>query len=693
MINKIILFLFCLVTSLSLFAQQIPAEQQELIEALLQDLDSEGDFDFNTIFETLSYYQTSPLNINKATEAELQELILLSDVQIADLLRHREETGDFISLLELQSLDSFSEDLIQVLLPYMSVDGELNDYQRSIANMLQAGKNDLYLRWQYVLQEARAFTDDVNEDSRFQGDRNKIYLRYQHSYENTLSYGITAEKDAGEAFFKKPNQAGFDFYSAHFFLKDYRQNIKAIALGDYSLTLGQGLIAHTGFGYGKTGLVMNVKKSSRKLRPYRSVNEVGFLRGAAATVALSEQIEMTAFTSYRGKDGNALLLEDLTTGTDDQILGFTSILNSGFHRNQNEIQDKNAIRQLTTGANITYTGNRWRVGLNGTYDSFNTPLMRRILPYNIFYFNGQNNFNASIDYNANLRNFNFFGETAISKSGGMATLNGMLVGLDRKADLALVYRNYSPEYVALNANAFGETTGVRNESGLYLGLVLRPAQRWEWSSYIDFYEHPWLRSQADAPSRGYDWRSKLRYFKKRDFEAYIQLRFEAKEVNASMNTTRTDFLSTRELFQARFRLSKKVTPILELRSSFDIGYASFESSGTQLQGTVLLQDVVFKPLSSPWSFNARYAIFDTDGYAIRFYYFENALLNTFSVPAYYGKGSRFYLNARYKGIRNLMIEARYEQSHWRDRTIVGSSLTQTEGPLRSSVWMQLRYRF
>ncbi len=691
--NKVLLVILYLLIGSYLLAQDIPAEQQELIEALLQDLESDGDFDFNTLFETLQYYQTNPLNINTATEEDFRELGLLSDIQIADLLQHREQTGEFLALFELQALDTFSESLIQALLPCFTVKSDVDDYQRSIKAMLQEGKNELFLRWMRVLQEARGYTEDVSETSRFQGDRNKLYLRYKHGYENKLSYGFTAEKDAGETLFKAPNKAGFDFYSAHFYLKDYKDKIKAIALGDYSVTLGQGLLMHTGFGYGKSALVMNIKKSSRKIRPYRSVNEVGFLRGAAATIKLNEQLEATAFASYNGKDGNVILSEDIASGLDDALLGFTSLLISGMHRNENEILDKNAIRQLTMGGNLTYSGKDWRIGLNGVYDSFNQELQRRVSPFNQFYFNGKSNFNASVDYNLNLRNFNLFGETAISKGGGLATLNGMLVSLDRKVDLAVLYRNYMPDYAALNANAFGETVGVRNENGLYFGLVIRPTQNLEWSSYFDTYEHPWLRSQADAPSKGYDWRTKLRYFKKRDFEAYIQLRYEAKEMNSPNNTTATDFLTTRENFQMRLRIAKKVNPMIELRTSFDLGYVQFGSDSERAEGTVLLQDVVFKPLSSPWSFSARYALFDTDGYAIRFYYFENALLNTFSVPAYFDKGSRFYLNVRYKGIQNLMIEARYDQTFWTNRDRIGSGLAEIDGSLRSSVWMQLRYRF
>ncbi|MBK8472078.1 MAG: hypothetical protein IPL33_07835 [Sphingobacteriales bacterium] len=57
-----------------------------------------------------------------------------------------------------------------------------------------------------------------------------MYARYRYKYGNKISYGITAEKDPGEPFFKGANAQGFDFYSAHLYLRDIGI-FKHIALG------------------------------------------------------------------------------------------------------------------------------------------------------------------------------------------------------------------------------------------------------------------------------------------------------------------------------------------------------------------------------------------------------------------------------------------------------------------------------
>ncbi len=377
---------------------QTPEEAQILLEDLLQSTESDVDFDFNTIFESLAEFAEHPINLNKADATRLAELQLLSDIQVNELLSHRALYGDLISLLELQSIPSFDQETIQTILPYVTLNSSLDDYQVPIANMFIEGKNELYLRWNRTIQEQRGYTDNVSPESRFLGDPNRFYLRYKHSYENKLSYGITAEKDAGEAFFQGVNKnEGFDFYSAHIFLKNYSRTIKAIALGDYAVSMGQGLIMHSGYGYGKSNLVMNIKKSSPTLRPYSSVNEVGFLRGAGVTLGIGEDIETTVFASYRARDGN-VIEPDTTSVFDDQLAGFSSLLNAGFHRNINEVEDQNAIQQLSLGGKIVYKKRNWHIGINAIFDQFNQPLIRNVQPYNRFYFSGKQVFNTSLDY-------------------------------------------------------------------------------------------------------------------------------------------------------------------------------------------------------------------------------------------------------------------------------------------------------
>ncbi|MBL0144814.1 MAG: hypothetical protein IPP48_02690 [Chitinophagaceae bacterium] len=51
---------------------------------------------------------------------------------------------------------------------------------------------------------------------------------------------MLGEKDAGEQFFKGNQKQGFDFYSTHLFARNIGI-VKALALGDFTVNMGQGL--------------------------------------------------------------------------------------------------------------------------------------------------------------------------------------------------------------------------------------------------------------------------------------------------------------------------------------------------------------------------------------------------------------------------------------------------------------------
>ena len=446
---------------------------QQIIEDFLSNSDSEGDFDFNTLYESLAIYRENPINLNITTEEQLRELGLLTDVQIINFLSYREQAGDLIAIYELQAIPGFDLQTVRQIQPFVSIRGELDDYQVSIGRMLREGKNELYLRWSRILEEQKGYTPlaEGQTAQRYLGDPNQLYMRYKHSYENKLSYGFTAEKDRGEEFFTGSNKQGFDYYSAHFYLRDYNKLIKALAIGDYSISMGQGLVLYSGFAAGKSSLVTSIRRGGRTVRPYTSVNEALFLRGAAITLGLSEQLEFTAFGSYRGRDGNLLLSDTL----DQETTSFSSFNDTGLHRTPNEVEDENGIQLFSTGGSLKYKADNWHLALNAMYDKADKRLQPTLRPYNQFFFQTDQILNMSLDYAFRIRNFSFFGETARSDNGSIATVNGVLAGLDRRVDLAILHRYYPRDYQSIYADPFGETTGGRNEQGLYMGLEVRPA--------------------------------------------------------------------------------------------------------------------------------------------------------------------------------------------------------------------------
>jgi hypothetical protein len=631
-----------------------------LIEEYIENNELGEDFDFNTLFDNLVTYQEQPLDLNEATEQELRDLQILSDIQVNGILYHRSSTGAFIDFNELQSINGFDLLSVRTLRPFVTVGGNQGSVRTQLRDRLRAGQSTLFLKWRRTLEDRRGFETGVDPETgqatpaAYAGDPNYLYTRYRFSAGRQLSFGFTAEKDAGESFFRGVNaRQGFDFWSAFAYAEDLGNRVKAVALGDYTISMGQGLVLHNGFGTGKSSLVMNLKKGGRTIRPYSSVNEFNFFRGGAVTLQFGDKVQITPFVSYKAIDGRL----DTVAVTEQDV--FTSLAVDGLHRTASEIARKNTTTQINTGAAINLQATRnLKIGLNYLYTEFSRPLQRNATLFNKFDFAGTTLSNASVDYSYRNRNFNFFGEVAMSDNGATSMMHGLLATLDRRVDLSLAYRDYGRNYHVLFPNSFGESVRPVNERGLYVGTIVRPASRWTVSAYADFYQFPWARFRIDAPSTGRDYLLRVDYYVKRKFNAYVQYRWERKGINGSSDAV-IDPVETITLRRFRINISTKLTKAVELRNRAEWSWAD---RGQSSSGYLIYQDLIYKPIQSPWSFSARYAIFDINSFDSRIYAYENDILYEFRIPFFQDTGQRYYINARYRLARPLTVEFRLAQT-------------------------------
>ena len=236
---------------------------QQRIEFISEQLESE-DVDLTNVIEQLNYYFDRPLNINNATADELKSLELLTDIQINDLILHIKQYGKLISIYELQSLKYWDLQTIQLVRPFIQVDDKLDQLHVSLKEAFKFGKFDIFLRYQTIPEPKSGYAkvpDSVKFASNkyYYGNADHYYTRLRYSYRTNLSIGMTGEKDPGEQFFRGTEKNGFDFYSAHAFYKGGKY-LKAVALGDYQIQIGQGLNLWSGYAFGKTADVTNIKK-------------------------------------------------------------------------------------------------------------------------------------------------------------------------------------------------------------------------------------------------------------------------------------------------------------------------------------------------------------------------------------------------------------------------------------------------
>ncbi len=675
----VILSVFLFTTSVINGQDSIPVLSGNLLEDLLENND-EASYDFYTLYDDLQEYLKNPLNINEATEEDLHNLQMLSDIQISEILRYRNEYGPFMSRYELQTIPSLDIGILRALVPLITEGGERKNH--TFKSILKESTSTIILKGRRVLQERKGF-----KDGSYLGDPNHLFARYNFSSNRNVRAGITMEKDPGEKFFAGNNKNGFDYYSGFVHIRDVLPLFSTLNFGDYTLSMGQGLILHNSFGGGKSSFVTNVKKGGRPIRPYSSVTEANFFRGTAGTMDLRSDLQLSLFVSAKKIDGTVRI----DTMVDAGFESFSSIKVDGFHRTQSEINSQNSISQNSYGGILKYKKRNFNLAINALQQKFSIPIRNDDALYRRYRFSGDKLTNLSVDFSYRYKNFNTFGEFARSNNGGLALISGLLTSLGRNVDAAIVYRNFGQEYQVLNANAFSESTLPINERGIYFGLKFRATKKITFSTYFDLWQHPWLRFQVDAPSHGKEFLFKMEYYEKRKLNAYIQYRVEQKQRNGNNILDKIDPLIFTTQHRARFHISHILSKNLRLRNRFEVSYFKLDNVATR--GYMIYQDIIYKPIGKSYSFSARYAMFDTDGFNTRIYTYENDILYEFSIPFYADKGIRYYINWRQKFGRHLAFEFRYAKTSFQNRESISSSGQFIDGNQRSEIKALMKYKF
>jgi len=689
-LKKLILILGWVVTlSINLAAQTDP-ESTDFIANIIEEFiesNEEEEFDYNTIFENLHYYASHPLNINSAREQDLRDLFLLNELQISDFFQHKADFGAFLSIYELQSIPSWDLETIKNLEPFLTCNIAAADFNLNFKDALTKGHSLLYLKAKRVLQERRGFVKDDTGTKPYAGDPNHFYARYRYEYGQSFKAGLTMEKDPGEKFFGEGSKYGFDFYSFFAYAKDINKTFSIVSLGDFAVSMGQGLILHNDFGTRKSSLVMNVKKAGRTLRPYSSVNETNFFRGGGTVINLGKAWQTAVFVSYRPTDASTTTALDTIENTDFDYFG--SIRSDGYHRTTSEIANKNAIHEFNAGTKVQYKTRNLKLAFNGLYTNFDIPLIRDASLYKKYLFAGQRLLNTSVDYSWRYRNATFFGETAMSDNGGFANLHGVLLGLDKSIDVSAIYRNFDPDYQVLNANAFAESSMPINEKGFYLGMEIRPLRGVLISTYADFWSHPWLGYRRDGLTGGKEFMIKLSYIQKRKLELYAQYRYKYKQQNASDEQIINHPID-QTLQRLRLHFGYKINKEWEIKDRIEF---SFFKQSTSSSGMLMYQDLIYKPIAKPYSFTARYAIFDINSFDARIYAFDNDILYEYYIPFYYNRGNRFYINTRFRLGRNYTWEFRIGRTYYDNLESISSGNNLINGNTMTEIKTQLKIKF
>jgi hypothetical protein len=423
-------------------------------------------------------------------------------------------------------------------------------------------------------------------------------------------------------------------------------------------------------------------KNFHRIDPYTSSNENEYFRGIAIEKKIGK-IRGSFFYSNKFRDANIVDLPE------SNKLTVSSFQQTGYHRLPRELKDEDALRENVYGGSLSLNKPLFRVSLNGLHCAYDGSLLQGSKPYQFFRFSGNSSTTFSLDYRLSLNRFYIFGEEAFSANGGKAFLNGIYGQLSSGLGMVLLHRKYDKNFHSLFAGAFSENTKPQNETGLYGGLQINVLPALTFKGYLDVYRFPWLNYLVDAPSEGWEGLMNLEYTFGEESSMYFRFRRSQDMKNYREEEEKISRLIEKKKTKLRYHLKYRLNRHLILKNRVETVFTRLQNFTS---GFMMYQDVSCRPKNNPFSVDFRYAVFDIEDYENRIYAYENDLLYVFSVPAYYGRGSRIYINIKYQ-LGNVDFWLKLSRTDYSDRESIGSGLNAIDGHTKTRAKLMMRFTF
>lgn len=615
---------------------------------------------------------SSPLDLNTVSEEVLSGISFLSNEQIRNFIDYRNQFGPFISKWELQQIEGWDVDVCKMVASVSIVDNKNNG--KFLNNF---GRNaEFIIRESRLLQERIGFADSIN---RFEGDRNKLQLRFKSSNPGDYSVSLAVENDPGEKFRFRSGRLGFDHISGNVSLFN-RGFIRKIVLGDFRLQFGQGLIFGSSFGGRKSSEpIMSLRKPNTGIIPSSSFSETGFLRGVAVSLG-KKGLNLTVFGSRISKDAT-LRFDSLKS-----VEFITSFNETGLHRNGKEVKINNTVNEILAGGAIAFRKSKLETGLQYHAGKYSSPVMLDSKPYQLYRFQGRRFHAGGIFLNYGWANYYLFHESAVSNFNGFSTLTGIILALSKNIDLSVLFRHFSPGYQSPYGKGFAETSTLDNETGLYWGLKYH-LLKFNISAYFDYFKFPWLKFGVDNPSDGYEYMIRIDYLSKQT-PFYLLLKNEKKYAGKELDSEPANII-----YSERTNLTANFQFILTEHVSGNIRPAATYSNtkGGKASGVLLKQDLKFE--YNPFTLNFGYFLFDTSSFEGRLYSNEPDVRFQSSFPLFNGEGMRYFFLIKIKVRKALNFWIKYYLTSYNNIDEIGSGPDLIKGNKISELKTQIIYSF
>ncbi len=679
-----IIFLSFFCSCLSLLGQDLFRENEitwedfiNLYAPTIIDEDGTISEEENDMLDYLLQLTESPININTATRSVLLQLPFVNEEQADSILSYRKRVGAFVTLGELQFIAKVPQDVRQYMTLFTYVGEPLPTPGRQ-KGLFTDGNHEVIVQAEIPFYTREGYhKSKANGDLKapgqyYLGEPIKHSLRYKFTNQNRLLYGITLEQDAGEPFAQKGNST-YDFISAHvqWSSKDERTNV---CLGDYKVSLGQGLLIGEQRYGGRMGLIDQKPQTSMKLRAHRGTDEINYMRGAAITHEFGKWTGLF-FASWRAMDARM---------DGDTV---RSILTSGQHRTPTEISRKNTLEAYLIGGALQYTPKRGHtLSLNAYSYRYSAPIAPEPKAYNSYYFRGETCGGVSTTYSWKSKRWS--GATEVSSDHDLNSAAVAQIHFDGFDNISLSsqLRWFSNAYIAPYAHTLSASSRTQGERGATLGWKIWNLWGWRHKGYVDVYQLTSTTYKADKNACGGEvvWQSERQFGKRKNL--MVRYKYKTKEERIT-GYKKHQFLSLHRLKLQLNGQTPKTNWSLQSESTCAFNQVEGASWGFIVAGRGQIE------LNPKLKIGGFGAFFSTDNYETAVYAHEPQLPYTFSYNSFYYRGMRLSAQAEWKPFKNWTLGVKYGITHYLNRKNISSGPQQIKGATKADLQIQIRAKF
>lgn len=626
-----------------------------VIESFLsdEDMSSQSREDLLYMYESM---HDSPLNINTAQPEDLMALMFLTEGQIEDIQAYIYIHGPMLTLGELQLIGSIDYKTRQMLSQFVYA-GTVPPQKESIKllDVLKYGRSGLVTSLNIPL-----YMRDGFKSGKYPGSRLSHSVRYSFDWHGRIRFGITADKDAGETFFKR-NRMGYDYISPYFFIKDTGL-FHELAAGNYRASFGYGLLMNSGFSVGKTMALTSMEGPASGIRPHSSTQEYGYLRGVGGSFRKGHTV-VSVLGSY--------CPQDATLKGDTVISSFKE---DGYHRTDLEWSRKHNIRIGTAAMDVRYDYRGLGLGITTLADWLSVPYRDR-----------KRYFGVAADWSLRRPGYSTGGQVAVN-DGHLAAIVTHRFRINHSLGVNMVFRHYGKDYYAMRASALSEG-GVTNETGLLTGITYC-SYSLKTGGYVDLFMHPAPRYGASAPSKGMDMRAETDWNMGKRDELSLTARLKSKQKDCKY-TGGLEYLIT---FRGRVRWTHHL------------------STGSVVRSQLLFSryDFIAQPIQNGWACTMEYdrsmfgdclqaslfaAWFNTDTYNCNIPVYEKGLRYSYGFNTLYGKGWRLATVIRCKPMERLNLGLKLGSTIFLDRDAISSAQQRIDSNHKEDISVQFSHSF